>query len=436
MTIEMTARVTPPDAAARPVSVGTVGTAPLRIAILGINYWPEPTGIAPYTTGLAAELTARGHDVRVLTGCPHYPQWRRGSRGSRFRSDEIIDGVRVRRLNHYVPSGRSWVGRAAMEVSFGLQVLTSDWGDPDVVVCITPPLLATSIAVARARFTRRRPAVGILVHDVYGRGAAEAGIESRVVRRILGAVESATLRGADDVAVIHTGFAPDLVDGLGVDSRRIREIRNWNHVSAPDPVESAGFRAARGWRHDDVVILHAGNMGHKQGLENVLAAARLAQNRDSHARFVLLGDGSQRTALQSAAAGLHNLEFLPPVSDVDFPAALGAADVLLVNERPGVAHMSVPSKLTSYFRSGKPVVAAIDPCGLTAGEMTASGAGVAVPPDRPDLLLSEAMRLAADPVLAERLGARGRRYCSAVMSERLALDRYEEWMIDLAGARG
>ncbi|MDF2830185.1 MAG: glycosyl transferase family 1, partial [Mycobacterium sp.] len=119
----------------------------------------------------------------------------------------------------------------------------------------------------------------------------------------------------------------------------------------------------------------------------------------------------------------------------DFPAALGAADVLLVNERPGVAQMSVPSKLTSYFRSGKPVLAAIDSAGLTAGEMAASGGGVSVPADRPDLLLREALRLAGDPVLAERLGARGRRYCESVLSETTALDRYEEWITDLADGR-
>jgi len=45
----------------------------VKVVILGINYAPEPTGIAPYTTGLAMGLAERGHDVLVLTGHPHYP---------------------------------------------------------------------------------------------------------------------------------------------------------------------------------------------------------------------------------------------------------------------------------------------------------------------------------------------------------------------------
>ncbi|MBD0321819.1 MAG: glycosyltransferase WbuB, partial [Aldersonia sp.] len=49
----------------------------MRVKIVGINYAPETTGIAPYTSGLADGLAARGHRVEVLTGQPHYPQWRR-----------------------------------------------------------------------------------------------------------------------------------------------------------------------------------------------------------------------------------------------------------------------------------------------------------------------------------------------------------------------
>ena len=115
----------------------------VRVAILGINYAPEPTGIAPYTTGLAMGLAKRGHEVLVLTGQPHYPYWKRDEASSRFRSEEQIDGVRVRRLSHPVPRRLSWIGRAAMELTFGLQLLTTRWGRPEVVICVTPPLLAS-----------------------------------------------------------------------------------------------------------------------------------------------------------------------------------------------------------------------------------------------------------------------------------------------------
>ena len=408
----------------------------VRVAILGINYTPEPTGIAPYTTGLATGLTKRGHDVQVLTGWPHYPQWRRAEASGRFRFEEQIDGVPVRRVSHHVPGGPSWIGRAAMELTFGLQLLTSRWGSPEVVVCVTPPLLAAAMSAVRARLTWRGPAVGILVQDLYGRGVAETGAMSGTSARVVGLMESAALRLADGVAVIHAGFTTNLVEHLGVDRRRIREIRNWNHVESPDPAASLAFRHAHRWGTDEVVVLHAGNMGHKQGLENVIAAAELAARSGSRTRFVLLGDGHQRASLEAAGAGVRTLEFLPLVSEEEFPAALGAADVLLVNEGPGVARMAVPSKLTSYFSSGKPILAATDSAGFTTGELAASGAGVCVPADRPDLLLSEALRLGTDHALGKQLGVAGQRYCDELLSEGAALDRYERWIIDLADMRG
>jgi colanic acid biosynthesis glycosyl transferase WcaI len=407
----------------------------VRVAILGINYVPEPMGIAPYTSALAVGLTKRGHDVEVLTGYPHYPQWKRDEASAGFRSDEDIDGVRVRRFNHHVPQKLSWPGRAAMELTFGLQLLTTGWGRPEVVVCVTPPLLAAAMSAGRARLTWPRPAIGILVHDVYSRGVAETRVASGASARAVGVVESSAIRLADGVAVIHPGFTNDLVEHLGVDRRKIRETRDWTHIDPPDPAASAAFRSEHRWTADEVVVLHAGNMGYKQGLENVIAAAELAARSDSRARFVFLGDGNQRASLEATGAGVRTLEFLDPVSEEEFPAALGSADVLLVNERPGIAQMSAPSKLTSYFRSGKPVLAATDPAGITAGELASSGAGVCVPADRPDLLLSEALRLGTDRPLAAKLGEAGRRYCDELLSEEAALDRYEQWIIDLAAMR-
>lgn len=418
-----------------PITLSSVSGRRLRVAILGINYTPEPTGIAPYTAGLATGLAARGHDIEVLTGYPHYPRWRTSEAYSGFRIRETLDGVHVRRFRHPVPQGHSTVGRAAMELVFGLQLLTTGWHRPDVVVCVSPPLLAAGLANIRVHLTHDRPAIGIVVHDLYSRGVVETEAMSGRSARVVRAVESAVSRHADGVAVIHDGFTSDLVDRLRVNPRRVRVIRNWTHVTSSTPAAAAAYRTARGWAPTDIVVLHAGNMGAKQGLENVIAAARMCVSVTPRVRFVLLGDGHQRRRLESEGTGVPALEFLSPVTESEFPAALAAADVLLVNERPGVAQMAVPSKLTSYFAAGRPVLAATDADGFTAGEIAGSGAGTCVPAGRPDLLLREAIRLGTDPVLAQRLGAAGRRYVVETLSEAAALDRYDRWVGDLAAQR-
>jgi colanic acid biosynthesis glycosyl transferase WcaI len=124
-------------------------------------------------------------------------------------------------------------------------------------------------------------------------------------------------------------------------------------------------------------------MGAKQGLETVVEAARLEQRRGLPVRVVLLGTGHRRSHLEALGHDVGTLQFLDPLPRGQFETALAAADVLVLNEQPGITEMCVPSKLTSYFTSGRPVVAATSPRSAATSEIAASGAGAAVAPGEP-----------------------------------------------------
>jgi colanic acid biosynthesis glycosyl transferase WcaI len=98
--------------------------------------------------------------------------------------------------------------------------------------------------------------------------------------------------------------------------------------------------------------------------------------------------------------------------------------------------MSLPSKLTSSYYSGKPILAATGSAGFPAGELAASGAWVCVPVDRGDLSLAEAIRGGTDRDLARELGEAGWRYSKELGSEDAALGRDEQWIIHLANISG
>jgi glycosyltransferase involved in cell wall biosynthesis len=126
------------------------------------------------------------------------------------------------------------------------------------------------------------------------------------------------------------------------------------------------------------------------------------------------------------------VQLLAPLPDDEYRAALLAADVLLVNEAPGVGDMAVPSKITSYFTSGNPIVAATRADSITASEILRSGGGLVVPPDDPAELLSAVRQLGTDPELARRLGQAGARFCSQNLSMPHAIDEFETWIGQLA----
>jgi glycosyltransferase involved in cell wall biosynthesis len=374
--------------------------------------------------------------VDVLTGIPHYPHGRATPEHKRRRTTiDTVDSVQIRRLRHHVPDLTVARRRIRLEASFGAHALMSSWRDPDVVLCVSPALLSTAMCLAAARARRTRPAVGVWVQDLYSRGVVETSALTGRSAVAAARLESGVLRGADGVVAIHERFKSYMVDKLRVRAEKVSVIRNWTHLLPPPEIDRHAIRRRLGWLDDEVIVLHAGNIGAKQGLENVVAAAAHGEANCATIRFVLLGDGNQRARLEQLAGGIGTLQFIPPLADEEYRAAMAAADVLLVNEKPGVTDMALPSKITSYFTTGKPVIAATDANSVTAEEIMSSGGGVVVAPDDPAQLVETALALRADPTWAGRLGDAGRKFCSENLSADAALDQFEDWIQRLAAGR-
>jgi colanic acid biosynthesis glycosyl transferase WcaI len=397
-----------------------------HILVTAINYWPEPAGNAPYTTALAEHLVRAGHRVSVVTGVPHYPSWHVSPaymRGLTWR--EEIRGVEVIRKRHLVPPRQTLWGRALYEGTFLLNGLTARPDRPDLIIGVVPSLGGATMARLFGRHWRIPYAV--IVQDLMGRAASQTGIKGgRKVAAMIARAEGWSLRKARLVAAVSEAFFPYLRE-VGVREERIVHMPNWvlHQLAEGDRAET---RSRLGWDDDQQIALHAGNMGLKQHLEQVIAAAQLAQHSAPHLRFVLLGDGNQRSRLVQEAAGLPNVSFLGTQSDADYDLALRAADVLLVTERETVTDMSLPSKLTAYCSAGRPIVGSVRGGGATHKEIVRSGAGLLVEADHPEQLLEAIERLYRDPGLCGRLAGAGQSYASGSIAAPVALARAEEFV--------
>jgi glycosyltransferase involved in cell wall biosynthesis len=400
------------------------------VLITSSYYWPEVAGSAPYLTGLAEFLAGRGHEVVVATGFAHYPDWK-SSAGHRLAQREVRRDVQIRRRWHYVPRVQTAAHRAAYELSlllFGLTALPWRW-KPHVVVGTCPSLAGGALAAAAAR-THRVP-YGLVFQDLVGQAAEQSGVAggARVARFVRGA-ELGLARHANGVAIVAEGFRPYLEQG-GVSPELIYRLRNWTRRLEPDErVEET--RRRLGWGPDDFVCVHGGNAGHKQGLDNLLDTASLLG--DERVKIVLVGGGNDLERLRDSAheRSLANVEFVGPQAAGAWDAVLQAADVLLVNQRASVTDMSLPSKLTSYFAAGRPVVGAVREDSETAREIDSADAGVVVPPADPARLRDAILELRNDPDRAQRLGVNGKAYAESVLSAGTALAHYEDFVAAVA----
>ena len=117
--------------------------------------------------------------------------------------------------------------------------------------------------------------------------------------------------------------------------------------------------------------------------------------------------------------------------------SLSSADVHVVGLARGLSGYVVPSRLYGVLAVGRPVLAAAEPDSETAKAIDEVGAGVVVPPGRPELL-ARAIRRAYDGEFElDEMGRRGREWVAGEGDRRIAIDRYRRLLHDLTnGSRG
>jgi colanic acid biosynthesis glycosyl transferase WcaI len=406
----------------------------VRILIHGINFAPELTGIGKYSGEMAAWLAGRGHEVRVVTAPPYYPQWRIAEgHANCWTADEGGEGEpRVYRCPLWVPSRPSGVKRVAHLASFALSSLPVMLGQafwkPDVVLAIEPPLFCAPQAWLVARLAGAKS--WLHIQDFEIDAAFELGIlRSKPVKRLVLSFERSLLRRFDRVSTISEKMLEKLND------KGVREgggilFPNWVDTAEIRPLKEAGaFRAMLGLAAEQCVALYSGNMGEKQGLEVVLEAAmRLEENPGI--RFVLCGDGAARARLQQQYAGLRNVSWLPLQPADRLNELLNLADVHLLPQRADAADIVMPSRLLGMMASARPVLATASPS-TQVGKIVARCGALSPAGDVPGFIAA-LQKLAGDPELRSELGAAGRLIARKHFSRETVLERFERELAKVA----
>jgi glycosyltransferase involved in cell wall biosynthesis len=163
-------------------------------------------------------------------------------------------------------------------------------------------------------------------------------------------------------------------------------------------------------------------MGVKQGLENVIEAAFEAERRNLAVHFLLVGTGNQASNLKVLAGTCQNISFVPPVPEQELSNLLSAADILLVNEKPGVKEMSMPSKLTTYFQTGVPVLVCSEPDSIAALEIKAHEIGFWTQSGTPNGLLKSVLDL--DLASASKVAEVAKEFAEKNLGKSQAIEKF------------
>ncbi|MBD1833152.1 glycosyltransferase family 4 protein [Cyanobacteria bacterium FACHB-472] len=401
----------------------------MRILIYSYNYHPEPIGIAPLMTELAEGLVQQGHEVRVVTAMPNYPQRRiYDEYKGKLYMTEKKKGVAVQRNYVWIRPNPGLLDRIMLDASFVLISLVHALKGlrPDVILLTVPPL-PVAVPAAMLGWLHRCPVI-LNLQDILPEAAVHTGLlTNKRMIRIFEGLEKFAYRSATKISVISDGFVDNLV-GKGVPENKIVLIPNWVDINfiQPLPKEESPFRKAH-QLNGKFVVLYSGNIGRTQPLTALIdAAARLKHIPEI--AIVIVGEEKalQDLELYRQKIDATNVLLLPFQPRKELPQMLAAADIGMVMQKENVISFNMPSKIQLLLASGRPIIASVPSTGTAAKAVQQSKGGIVVPPEDSEALAAAILDLYKNPDKAEALGKQGREYAIENYAFNTALDRYEK----------
>ena len=351
----------------------------LRVACVTETWPPEVNGVSLSFARLVSGLRARHHVVQLIRPQRHRDDAARHEPGY----DEVLaDGLPIPRypdLRMGLPCGRR---------------LRQLWTTtrPDVVHIATEGPLGWSALCAAKRLGL--PVTSDFRTNFHAYSAHYGiGLMRRPITAYLRWFHNATARTTVPTSRLarqleRQGFRSLAVVSRGVDSTRFRPSR---HDSA--------LRRQWGADDDDLVVLSVGRLAAEKNLETLRSTWEAIHRVDRRARFVVVGSGPMRAALQAACPEAH---FVGQRTGEDLAAHYASADLLLF---PSTTETF--GNVTAEAMASGLAVVAFDHA--AAGELIVDGRnGALAPLGDVDSYRRGALMFASDPVRRRAAGRAAR----------------------------
>jgi colanic acid biosynthesis glycosyl transferase WcaI len=405
----------------------------MNIFVLGMNFFPELTGISVYTTEMCEYLSKMGHNVTVFTAFPYYPEWEIQQKyKKRLFLTENYEGIIIKRSYIYVPSKITTKSRILHELSFIISALFNMFFSckADIIIAISPPLGLGLVAYIISRI-KRIPFI-FHIQDLQPDTAIKLGmLKNKQIINLLYKIEKFIYIKAKKVSVISKKMA-DKVISKGIEKENIIFFPNWVDIEYIKPYSKINKFSRTEGIENKFVVLYSGNIGVKQGLDVVLEVADKTRDNEDIV-YIVVGDGAYKEKLikKCEELKLNNMFFSPVQPKEKYPYVLSSSDICVVPQRKAVTDVVMPSKIFGIMASGKPVIAGASTGSELYNMITDSTCGILVEPENSKQMLNAIMYMYNNPKIGEEYGRNGREYVIRHFSKEMVLTTFERKIIEI-----
>ena len=401
------------------------------ILFIGINYFPELTGIGKYTADMAQYLFHKKQfDVTVITGNPYYPQWRIYDGYKNTICKEIVNGVSVYRTPVYIPSKPRTMKRLLQDALFFvcsfliLNFLLFKRRKYDYVFLPVPPF-TTGFLGLYYRFFFRKTKIIYHIQDLQIDAANNLGmIKQKGLINFLFMLESFILTHVDFVSTISEGMLAKIKAKSNKSMNTIL-FPNWINNNEIFQTESKSLIAKYSWMENKKVILYSGAIGEKQGLEVLVDAANYFKE-DLGLCFIIAGEGPYKEKLSEYAnkKSLRNVHFLNLLPTNEFNEMLNAAYLHIIIQKESGNDLFLPSKLTNILGIGGATIVTASPNTSLYNIFKLNNCGYVIPTSNFEKLCEAIQSLKSDSFLYNEIRTNALTYAKTYLYQACVIDSF------------
>ena len=230
-----------------------------------------------------------------------------------------------------------------------------------VLVVTNPPTIPYVTKVAAAI---KRAACIVLVYDVYPEVVVATGLmrQTHPIVSLLHWMTSRLFASANAVVVLGRDMRNLITQRYNGGAAKLRIITNWVNVDEIKPALRSDNKILKELNlTEKFVVGYVGNIGRTHDIETIAEAGRLlAGSADIH--FLFIGEGAKKPWLERFIShhNLRNFTVLPFQDRTRQSDVHNSCDLSVISLVPGMAGLSVPSRMYNMMSAGKPILAITD----------------------------------------------------------------------------